>query len=690
MKLNPLAIACTTILCIQPVAATQQHPHEHINSDALRSVRGNPATEHTIKANADFAKGLNYEDSTVFRNNERGLVVELDESTSTPLRYRFSGLHQGESIAHLSPNSVNPSLWRQAQANYAANGLYKVKDDIYQVRGVDLSSATFIRSASGWIVYDVLMQDKPMELALEFFLNNVPEGGDLPIVAMIYSHSHADHFGGSRAVLDRFPGVKVYAPHGFIKEAIDENVLAGNAMSRRAGYQYGATLGASAQGTVDAALANGYSVGPGYSVTMVPPHHTFPSGEEEKFHEYVIDGVQFVFMDTAGTEAPSGNVAYLPAHKTLWTGEMVYHGMHNIYTLRGAKVRDAIKWSKDINEMIHAWGGDVAYLMGSHSAPIWGNENIVEYLKLQRDNYGFVHNQTLRLANNGMGMQDIGAKINDELPESLRQVWHTNGYHGTYSHNARAVYNMYLGYFDMNPANLNPLPVQEEAELFTEAMGGCEKATSFAQAKFDEGNYRFVSSMMDKVLRACPDDKAARRLLANSFEQQGYQAEGAGWRNVFLTGAQELRVGTMSGTAKSASPDLLAQMTVANLLDYLAVRVVAKEAEGRDFTLTLHLPDIEETHLVELSNGNLNNIMVSDKPDSDTKLTINKADIIAVQLGETTYDELLKSGKATVSGEKSTLDTLTDIMVDFDDSFEIVPRPVEGQEVDGRFYQKLR
>ncbi|PSU36158.1 alkyl/aryl-sulfatase [Photobacterium lutimaris] len=690
MKLHPLFIACGGLLCAQSVAAAQQHPHEHINSEALRSVRGNLATEHTIKANQDFAKGLNFNDVEVFRNNDRGLIVELDETTSTPLRYRFSGLHQGESVAHLSPDSVNPSLWRQAQANFSANGLYKVKDDIYQVRGVDLSSATFIRSKSGWIVYDVLMQDKPMVLALDFFLSNVPDGGDLPIVAMIYSHSHADHFGGSRAVLERFPDVKVYAPHNFIKETIDENVLAGNAMSRRAGYQYGATLGASAQGVVDAALANGYSVGEGYQVTMVPPHETLPSGESEKFHERVIDGVQFVFMDTAGTEAPSGNVAYLPAHNTLWTGEMVYQGMHNIYTLRGAKVRDALKWSKDINEMIHAWGGEVAYLMGSHSAPIWGNENIVEYLKLQRDNYGFVHNQTLRLANNGMGIQDIGATINDELPASLREVWHTNGYHGTYSHNARAVYNMYLGYFDMNPANLNPLPVQEESELFTEAFGGCKKATEFAKAKFDEGHYRFVSSMMDKVVRTCPEDKAARRLLANSFEQQGYQAEGAGWRNVFLTGAQELRVGTMSGTAKSASPDLISQMTVSNLLDYLAVRVVAKEAEGKDFTIAIHLPDIEENHLLELSHGNLSNIMVNNKPEAGTQLTIKKGDIVAVQLGEVTFDELLSSGKATLSGDKSALKTLTDIMVNFDDSFEIVPRPGVGQTVDAHFYKPLK
>lgn len=686
MKKTTLALS---VLMAVPAYAASNHSHEHIHAETLRSVRGHAATDSTIAANRAFAETLNYDDKAVFKNNDRGLIVPLDDASKQPLHNRFASVHKGESVAHLSPASVNPSLWRHAQANFAANGLYQVKEGVYQVRGMDLASTTFIRSDSGWIVYDVLMQDKPMELALDFFMSNVPEGGDLPVVAMLYSHSHADHFGGSRAVQNRFPDVKVYAPHNFVKETIDENVLAGNAMSRRAAYQYGSTLGASSLGIVDAALANGFSAGDGYQVTMVMPDKTFPSGEEQKFYQYTIDGVEFVFMDTAGTEAPSGNVAYLPEHNLLWTGEMTYQGMHNIYTLRGAKVRDALKWSKDLNQMILAWGGEVEYLIGSHSAPVWGNEEIVDFLALQRDNYGFVHNQTLRLANNGMVMQDIGAKITDELPESIRKSWHTNGYHGTYSHNARAVYNMYLGFFDMNPANLNPLPIQEEAELFTEAFGGCEKATSFAQMKFDEGNYRFVSTMMDKVVRTCPEDKDARRLLANSFEQQGFQAEGAGWRNVFLTGAQELRVGTLPGAEKSASPDLLSEMTVENILDYMAVRIVAKEAEGKDFTMNIQVPDTDEIYFVELSNGNLNNAPVSELRKADLTLTINKHDIAAVQLGQTTFDALLSSKAATLKGNAKVLDTLMSLMVDFDNEFEVVPRPAKGQEVDAHFYKSL-
>ncbi|HDY8064378.1 beta-lactamase [Vibrio vulnificus] len=680
-------ILSTLIATLSFGASAANHDHDHEHFSDMENQGGKPATQATTDANNALAKTLNFDDIRVFENNSRGLIKPLDEYTLELLRDRFSNVHKGQEVAANAPDSVNPSLWRQAQANYAANGLYEVRDGIYQVRGTDLAATTFIKSESGWIVYDVLMHKQAMEASLEFFLNNVPEGGDKPVVAMIYSHSHADHFGGSRAVQERFPEVKVYAPHGFVKETVDENILAGNAMSRRAAYQYGSTLGqASERGTVDGALSNGWSMGPNFEITLVAPDMTFPSGDDQKFFEYNIDGVKFVFMDTAGTEAPAGHVAYLPEKNALWTGEMMYQGMHNVYTLRGAKVRDSLKWSKDINEMINAWGGDVEYLFGSHSAPIWGNQEINDFMKLQRDNYGFVHNQTLRLANNGMTLQDIGAKITDELPDSLQQAWHTNGYHGTYSHNARAVYNMYLGYFDMNPANLNPLPVQEEAELFTEAFGGCEKATAFAQTKFDQGEYRFVSSMMDKVVRACDDNDAARMLLADSFEQQGYQAEGAGWRNIFLTGAQELRIGTMPGTPKTASVDVLSEMTVENLLDFMAVRVDSLKAQHTPFTMNLVVTDTGETHFVEMSNGNLSNIAVDKAKNADATLNISSVGINKLLLGQATLDDLLKAKSATVKGDTQVLAKLKGSLVDFDTKFEIVPRPAKGAEVDAALY----
>ncbi|OIQ24872.1 alkyl sulfatase dimerization domain-containing protein [uncultured Vibrio sp.] len=674
-----LALAVTLTF---PVSAASNKPVGDI------SANGKPASEHTAMANHKLAAQLDFNDVRAFENNDKGLIAPLTEETRKSLSDRFSHLHKGQKIAANAPDTVNPSLWRQAQLNHAAGGLYQVRDGIYQVRGTDLSSASFIRSESGWIVYDVLLTKEAMAASLDFFLANVPEGGDLPVVAMIYSHSHADHFGGSKAIQERFPDVRVYAPNGFTKETIDENVLAGNAMSRRTAYQYGGTLGkASETGAIDAALANGLSTG---SITLVAPDETFPSGEEQKFFTTEIDGLEFVFMDTAGTEAPAGSAAYIPSMNALWTGEMMYHGMHNVYTLRGAKVRDSLKWSKDINEMINAWGGDIEYLFGSHSSPIWGNDEIVDFMKLQRDNYGFVHNQTLRLANNGMVMQDIGAKINDELPESIRQSWHTNGYHGTYSHNARAVYNMYLGYFDMNPANLNPLPIREEAEKFVEYMGGADAVVEKARYDFNDGNYRFVSTALNKVVIAQPEHNEARKLLADSFEQQGYQAEGAGWRNIYLTGAQELRIGTMPGAPKTASPDVLAEMTVTNLLDYLAVQVVATKADETPFTLNINVPDIQEKHFVEMSHGNLNNVMVTELTDeADATLHVNKADLTKILLGETTMAALLTSGKAGISGDAGVLEKLKLSMVRFDDKFEIVPRPGKGNEVDANIYRPL-
>ncbi|MCK6262289.1 MBL fold metallo-hydrolase [Vibrio sp. ZSDE26] len=679
--LNKSVIALAVIIAL-PATAASNKPVGDI------SANGKPASEHTATANHKLAAELNFEDVRAFENNDKGLITPLTEATRKSLSDRFSHLHKGQTIAADAPDTVNPSLWRQAQLNHAAGGLYEIREGIYQVRGTDLSSASFIRSESGWIVYDVLLTKEAMAASLEFFLDNVPEGGDLPVVAMIYSHSHADHFGGSKAIQERFPNVKTYAPHGFIKETIDENVLAGNAMSRRTAYQYGGTLGkASETGAIDAALANGLSSG---AITLVAPDVTFPSGEDQKFFTTEIDGLEFVFMDTAGTEAPAGSTAFIPSMNALWTGEMMYHGMHNVYTLRGAKVRDSLKWSKDINEMINAWGGDIEYLFGSHSSPIWGNEEIAEFMKLQRDNYGFVHNQTLRLANNGMVMQDIGAKINDELPESIKNSWHTNGYHGTYSHNARAVYNMYLGYFDMNPANLNPLPVQEEAEKFVEYMGGADAVVERAKNDFSEGNYRFVSTALNKVVIAQPEHKEARKLLADSYEQQGYQAEGAGWRNIYLTGAQELRIGTMPGAPKTASPDVLSEMTVTNLLDYLAVQVVATKADKTPFTMNVNVPDIGEKHFVEMSHGNLNNVMTTElNENADATLHVNKADLTKILLGQATMAELLKSGSAGITGDATVLEKMKQSMVRFDDKFEIVPRPAKGQEVDADIYRPL-
>ncbi|MCM2678863.1 alkyl/aryl-sulfatase [Echinimonas agarilytica] len=667
MKHSIIAFSVATIVGVHlvPQSAVAHGDGEMEFAPIVLNYDGKPASEHTINANKQVAETLNWDDRTAFELDAKGLIATLDENTSAIIRDSF------EFIGSDIPDSVNPSLYRQAQLNQQANGLYKVREGIYQVRGTDLSSMTFIRSQSGWIVYDVLLTKEAAAQSLEFALTNLPEGGDLPVVAMIYSHSHADHFGGSRAIQERFPDVKVYGPNNVTAEVVDENVLAGNAMSRRAAYQYGSTLQRHDHGIVDAALAKGLSSG---EITYVKPHYTLNS--TQKFETLTIDGLEMIFMDASGTEAASEMVTYIPSMKALWTGELTYHGMHNIYTLRGAKVRDSLKWSREINRMVTTWGDDVEVLFASHSAPVWGQNEVNEFLKLQRDNYGLVHNQSLRLANQGVVLQDIGDAILETIPKSVYDVWHTNGYHGTYSHNARAVYNMYLGYFDMNPANLNPLPTQQEATKFVEYMGGADQATAKASQDFSQGEYRFVATALNKVLLANPEHEGARQLLADTYEQLGYQAEGAGWRNIYLSGAQELRSGIQPGTPKTASPDVLSEMDLSTLFDFLAVQVDSIQAANLGtVSLSIHEQDTN-THLyVELSHGNLNNIYVNQAQKADAQISLKQSDVTRIVLQQTDFDSLVEQGKASISGDTQALNKILGTLVEFDPAFEIVPLP---------------
>ena len=671
MKIQYIALAAIT-LSASSFAATEEH-----NLSIKKG--GKPATEQTIKFNKEFAGTLNFKDVRAFENDEVGLVAEFDKETGDIIRNSFNFIDL-ESAAN-APDTVNPSLWRQAVLNQGARGLYEViPGKIYQIRGTDLASLSFIRGDSGWLAYDVLLTKEAAAQSLKFFQQNVPEGGDLPVVAMLYSHSHADHFGGARAIQEAFPDVKVYGSKDITKQTVDENVLAGNAMSRRAAYQYGATLGRSEFGIVDAALAKGLSKG---EITYVKPHHEL--NLEDEIETLTIDGLEMIFLDASGTEAPSEMVTYIPSMKALWTGEVTYQGMHNVYTLRGAKVRDSFKWSKTINKMINLWGEPVEVLFASHSAPIWGNEEIVDYLKMQRDAYGFTHNQTLRLANNGYVMQDLGDKIYEVMPDSIQQAWHTNGYHGSYSHNSRAVYNMYLGYFDMNPANLNPLPIKAESAKFVEYMGGSENILEKASKDFAAGNYRFVATAMNKVVQVEPDNLEARALLADAYEQMGYQAESAGWRNTYLTGAQELRNGQLSpGAPKTASADVISEMDVPMLLDYIAVQVDSIKAQHTPFTMNIVMKDTKEIYFVEMSNGNLNNIKVDKQRKADATITLDEDGFNKILLGKAKLVDLIESGQATSVGDDQALAKLRSSLVQFDPGFEIVP--FSDQTVDADLY----
>ncbi|MCL1067078.1 MBL fold metallo-hydrolase [Shewanella olleyana] len=659
MRKTLLGLAITLTFTTQAMAA--QHEHDHITVD----YHGKPATPITAEHNKSVAKTLNFDDKAAFERFSKNKIASFDEATAKILRAEFSF------ISEELPDSVNPSLYRQAQLNMVPNGLYKVTDGIYQVRGTDLSNLTLIRGKTGWIAYDVLLTKEAAQQSLKFAFANLPEGQDLPVVAMIYSHSHADHFGGARGVQELYPDVKVYGSNNITSEIVDENVLAGNVMSRRAAYQYGATLGKHDHGIVDAALAKGLSKG---EITYVKPDYEL--NHKGKWETLTIDGLEMVFMDASGTEAASEMITYIPSMKALWSGELTYDGMHNVYTLRGAKVRDSLKWSKDINEMINAFGEDVNVLFASHSAPVWGNKEVNHYLRMQRDNYGLVHNQSMRLANDGVVIQDIGDAIMETIPQNVQDEWYTNGYHGTYSHNAKAVYNMYLGYFDMNPANLNPLTTKAEATKFVEYMGGADNVVKKSKHDFSQGEYRFVATALNKVVMADPQHDAARELLADTYEQLGYQAEGAGWRNIYLTGAQELRVGIKPGAPKSASADVISEMDMSTLFDFLAVKVDSiKAAALGNITLNVVTQDGSQTNtlFVELSNGNLSNIAVESPKQADATLTVNKADVVGILLGKTNMKALMQSGAATMEGDKQAFAKIASTLVQFNPDFEIVP-----------------
>jgi alkyl sulfatase BDS1-like metallo-beta-lactamase superfamily hydrolase len=627
---------------------------------------GKPATAETIAANKAFAATLNFADTRAFELTNKGLVAELDADTAAIMRKDF------EFIGAEIPDTVNPSLYRQAQLNQAANGLYKVTEGIYQVRGTDLSNLTLIRGKTGWILYDVLLTQEAAARSLKFALSHLPEGGDLPVTAMIYSHSPAEHFGGARAIVELYPNIPVYGPAGLTKEIVDENVLAGNAMSRRAAYQYGATLATGDRGIVDAALGKGLSKG---TITYVKPTHTVAHAGVAAIE---VDGLNMLFLNMPGAEAPAEMVTYIPSLTALWTAELTYHGMHNIYTLRGAKIRDALAWSKHLNQLLALWGADVEVLFAAHSAPIWGNQEVSEFLRLQRDNYGVLHNQTMRLANNGVVMQDIGDAVMQTIPKAIFDAWHTNGYHGTYSHNAKGIYNMYLGYFDMNPANLNPLSTRLEAEKFVEYMGGGDAVVKRAAIAFTQGDYRFVATALNKVVMADPAHNNARQLLADTYEQLGYQSEGAGWRNIYLTAAQELRIGIRAGAPRSGSRDVLQAMDMGVLFDFIAIRVDSKIAETHGLvTLNIVNTTNQAIFYVELSNGNLSNIEVGQLRDADTSLYITRADFGMLLAGGVKLPVLLGEGRARMEGDKTALGKIFSSLVAFDPNFEIVPLPPE-------------
>lgn len=627
------------------------------------------ATAFTKAANARLLDELPFEDQSDFEDATRGFIAPLinqgvvtDDETGRVLwdPTKFSFIEDGSP----SPDTVNPSLWRVSQL-CLKGGLFKVTDRLYQVRNQDISNLTIVEGNTGLILMDPLVSPECARAALELYFQHRPRK---PVVAMIHSHSHADHYGGVKGVISQEDvdagKTMVIAPAGFLEAAVSENVLAGNVMTRRTLYQYGTLLPRDAKGMVGVGLGSDLSSG---RMTLIPPTHDIT----ETGQKVAIDGLTFEFLLAPDTEAPAEMHWFIEELGALTAAENCCHTLHNTYTLRGAQIRDPQNWSKYLNETIDRWGHKTDVMYGMHHWPVWGSERVLETLRKGRDAYRYINDQTLRLANHGHTPVEIAEML--EFPDSIDHHWGLRGYYGTLNHNVKATYVKYLGWFDGNPAHLHPLPPEDSAKLYVEYMGGAEEVLEKAQQAFDKGEYRWVAEVVNHVVFADPTNEAARRLQADTHEQLGYQSEAGTWRGLYLTAAQELRQGvTKLPITGTASPDSIRAMTLELLLNYMGVRLNGLAAAASPLTIDLELTDTGERAVIELTNGSLNHSLgrAADNPDATLKMT--KEAFAVVFLGEKTPAQLVEAGALDASPDTSALDTLLGLLDTFDVWFNIV------------------
>jgi linear primary-alkylsulfatase len=631
------------------------------------SKKGKVPSPYTIAKQRELRQSLPFDDKRDFDEVNRGFIAppqsdkimaEAGHVAWDFTKHKF--LDQDKDF-----DSIHPSLQRVARLNMAP-GLYEVKPGIYQVRGFDLSNISFVKGDTGWIIFDPLISKETAKAALELANKHL---GERPVKAVIYSHSHADHFGGVRGVVDeedvKSGKVQIIAPEGFMKHAVAENVYAGNAMVRRLFYQYGVLLPGSPYGHVDQSIGKGTSSG---STGLIAPNRYI----SKPIEELTIDGVHMVFQNTPGTEAPAEMNTWFPELNAFWAAENITGTIHNIYTLRGALVRDSLAWSKYINEALYRFGQDAEVMFASHSWPRWNNERIQEVMRAQRDMYGNMNNQVLFLANNGVTINEIQNVY--EVPESLKKQWAARSYHGSVKHNVRGVLNRYLGYWDGNPATLIPLSPRDSAPLYVEMMGGSDKIIAKAQSLFNSGEYLMAQEIANKLVYAEPENQQAKDLLADIFEQIGYQQESNSVRNSFLAAALELRQGIPQGAIPSTdSPDVVRAMTSEMFFDFIGVRVDSKKAAGMQFVINLVHPDIDEKFVLEMSNATFTNIKGQQSAKPDLTITVNRSDMNTVMMGKASFDDLITNGQAKLDGDSKVFDQLKSVLGQFSPTFEMVP-----------------
>ncbi|SHI03558.1 alkyl/aryl-sulfatase [Ferrimonas marina] len=662
-----LGMGATALASEAPAVGQPNAESQHFDS------KGKLPSEHTRTLLQQQIAELPFDDELDFSESQRGFIA------APPFQQIIAeaghvAWDMGQYQWLLSaPNfdSIHPSLRRQAVLNLAY-GLYEVVPDrIYQVRGFDLANITFVRGDTGWIIFDPLTCRETASAALAFVNQQL---GARPVVAVIYSHSHADHFGGVRGVVEEAKvsagEVPILAPQGFMAHAVAENIYAGNAMNRRLVYQYGLNLPRSPYGQVDQGI--GKTVAQGQIGLLAPTREI-----RDEMETLTLDGVEMVFHNTPGTEAPAEMNTYFPQWKALWAAENISATVHNIYTLRGALVRDALEWSKQINQALYHFGQEAEVMFSAHNWPRWGNARIQSVMRAQRDSYANLHNGVLHLANQGVTVNEIHNLYRPPL--NLRQQWAAHSYHGSEAINARAVINRYLGFWDGNPSTLMPPLPRESATLLVEMMGGADRIIPRAQQLVEQGQYRLAITLLNELVYAESGNQVAKDLLADAFEQFGYQQESTGVRNSFLAAARELRYGIQAmPSVSSLGPDMVGAISTSRWLDYLAIRLDSSKVEGVEFTINLVTPDNGERFVLELSNDTLSHIAGFQAERADLTLTLTRQALEQVMTGQSSLDALISAGEAKLEGAVEPLSRLMTLMVSFTPDFEMMPGTSPG------------
>jgi linear primary-alkylsulfatase len=599
-----------------------------------------------------------------FEEARRGLIAPFDPPRVEGEEGRVIWeLESYDFLAGDPPPTANPNLWRQSQLGCIA-GLFEIAPGFFQLRGFDLSNMHVVEGREGIVVIDPLVSAETAAAALALYREH---RGDRPVTGLIYTHSHVDHFGGAKGVLSEEEiearRVPILAPAGFLHHAISENVFAGTAMARRASYMYGALLGRGADGQIGSGLGQTVSLG---TITLIPPNlDVVETGQEE-----LVDGVRMRFQLTPGTEAPAEMNIHFPDARVLCIADNAARSMHNILTPRGALVRDPRVWAHYLDEAIELFGAGSDVLFAGHHWPCWGSEWIVDYLEKQRDLYTYLHDQTLRLLNQGHTGAEIAELI--ELPPSLAAEWHCREFYGSISHNTKAIYQRYMGWFDGNPAHLWEHPPVEQARRYVEFMGGAEALLEKARTSFAAGDYRWVAEVVNHLVFAAPENREARELQAEALEQLGYGAENASWRNFFLMGAKELREGVSGTPTATAPPDVLAHLTVSQLLDAMAIRLNGPRAAEHHLRIDWQITNPDEQHAITVRNGVLRHKPGSHGNSADATLIVERGALNQLLLKTADIGELAESGHLRVDGDGVKLGELLGLLDEPDPGFAIV------------------